>query len=142
MATLKLGTKTFKALVAGAHRIADKYHLRVPSPSGAFREAQFATAPATNFRKRIDHGFRYRLHGPLTVLYVQTTEAFLASEIEDDIEAITLDDGITITYPSGEEYDNCFLVGGSPRQIGDRFKSEAGATWYCQIEFQFEQDGA
>lgn len=140
MADLSFGGAAFTDMSAGCHRSAGKYRVRAPHPSGAFREYQFNTAPGTDYRKRIDHGFRYRTLGPFRVMYVAANEAALDSAIEGDISTIGTS-GVTVTIPAGTTFANCYLVDGYPQEVQDtRLKSEAGTTWYCLVEYMFEQD--
>jgi len=145
MANLNLGgANAFTNMSSGCHRSAGQYRVSAPHPSGEHRESQFNTAPGTDYRKRIDHGFRYRELGPFRVLYVDSNEAGLDTRIEADITAIHADvgsGGTTLTMPSGTTYDHCYLVSGYPKEIPfSRFKSEAGTTWYCLVDYMFEQD--
>ncbi|MCP4639453.1 MAG: hypothetical protein GY851_03420 [bacterium] len=141
--SLKFGSSEFNILPTGAQHTDGQYYLTAPDPSGAFRETQYSTAPATNFRKRIDHGFRDRRHGPFIIFFVAADEAALAAAIAAVKSNVSNTEGVTITYPSTKTYLKCFMLDGYPREIPDtRYENEVGTAWYCQMEYVLAQDGA
>lgn len=136
---LSFGSSSFATLPQGGHRTAGQYYLNDVFPSGPFREWQESTAPGTDGTKVTLHGFRFRRIGPYRCLHVATTQATLESDIETVITNVGTG-GVTVTTPGGGTYDNCYLEDGYPQEIGgSRRKSEAGSTWYCEVEYRLIQ---
>ncbi|MFH1603274.1 MAG: hypothetical protein ABIH03_05150 [Pseudomonadota bacterium] len=132
--------KTFKAMITAATRTADLYYLRCPVPGGESRAWQRRSAPATDGQLRKDGGFRMRMHGPMRVLVVAADEAALGTAVAAIKTALEAQaSGCSITYPDGQTADECFLIDGYPRQVGDRMADESG-TWYVELEMMFEEN--
>ena len=136
---LQLGSVQFAELAQGAHRIANRYWRHVPNPPGPNYETQFNSAPGTDGRRPINHGFRSRLHGPFVCLYVAASVSALEGMITTDINAIGTG-GVTVQYPGGTSSENCRRMNGYPHQVGNRRISEGGSTVYASYVWMMEQD--
>ena len=140
MADLVVGTKTFVVLPIAGTRTDGSYWMRVPHPHGEAREFEDLTAEDTDGIEKADHGFRGRVIGPITVMFVAASESALATAYETLLTAIeNKPDGITIVTPYGQTYTSCYIAAGSPTNVGHRDADETGKR-YQIVEMIFSQD--
>jgi hypothetical protein len=133
MATLVVGSVTFKALIDGAQGTADRYWLRAPYGSQEYRTERIK-APAQTGSKLKRHGFTSR-SGTFEVLYVQASAAAAKTARAND-EAAFLNTNVEIVIPDGPTLTNCEIGAG---EVLDGPRICETGNYLLRMRYRFEE---
>jgi hypothetical protein len=127
------GSVTFKAMIAGAHRTADRYWLECSIDAKEYRTERIK-APAQTGNKLKRHGFDRRA-GYAVVLYVAASAAAAKTARITD-ENLWANQKVAVTDPDAGSYAYCEIV--SVRKLDGPTVCEGGTYW-MRVRIDFEE---